>query len=354
MSSTRDFELFIGTYAPSAEDGIYQAQLNGETGELTVYSSQSGIENPSFLAIERDRSMLYAVSEQFDGKVAAYKLQQPNQAALALSDAATLGDSPCHLVVDESHQLLYVANYGGGNIVVYSIDPDGNPSEVVRNIKHEGRSIRDDRQDKPHPHSVNLDPNHEFLFVPDLGLDEIIVYRIEDILDHHEAPLQPHDRVKVKPGAGPRHFAFHPSGKYACVINELDSTIVLYAYHAELGKLEEMQTISTLPEQYASESYCAHLQFSNCGERLYASNRGHDSIAVYSFDSQQGRLELVQLQSTDGSNPRHFSLSPDGRFLLAANQGSNSIVTFRIDASGLLQATGFQLSLPRPVCIVWR
>jgi len=245
---------------------------------------------------------------------------------------------------------VLVANYGGGNVSVLPVQSDGRLGEATDFIQHEGSGADPSRQAGPHAHSINLDPNNLYAFAADLGLDKILIYR----LDALQGKLYPGDEpwASVKAGAGPRHFTFHPGGSYAYVINELDSTVTAFAYEGGTGTLREVQTVSTLPEGFSGRNSCAEVQVTPSGRFLYGSNRGHDSIAVFEIDGNTGKLTPRGHESTQGKNPRNFGIDPTGTFLLAANQDTNNVVTFRIDPqTGTLTPTGQTLEVPIPVCI---
>jgi 6-phosphogluconolactonase len=222
--------------------------------------------------------------------------------------------------------------------------------EATAFIQHEGSSVDPRRQAGPHAHSINVAPDNRFAFVADLGLDRVMIYRFDPQRGTLEANNPPW--ASLAPGAGPRHFAFHPSGRSAYVINEMKSTVTAFAYDANRGSLDEIQTVTTLPESFIGNNTTAEVQVHPSGRFLYGSNRGHDSIAVYAIDAETGRLTFVEHESTGGSTPRNFGLDPDGRYLLAANQASDSVVVFRIDAAtGALTPTGHSIEVPSPVCV---
>lgn len=260
------------------------------------------------------------------------------------------GAGPCHLTVDSRGRNVLVANYGSGSIAVLPIGYDGRLSEASEFIQHSGSSVNPKRQQGPHAHSINLSPDNRFAIVADLGLDQVLVYRFNpaySTLAVNDPPF-----TKMNPGAGPRHFAFHPSGKFAYVISELQSTVTAFAWAAGPGTLSEIQTISALPKDFSGESYCAEVQVHPSGKFLYGSNRGHDSIAVFTVDENKGTLTPVEYASTQGKWPRNFGIDPSGAFLLAANQNSDNITVFRIDAkTGQLKPTGQTLEVGAPVCV---
>jgi 6-phosphogluconolactonase len=254
--------------------------------------------------------------------------------------------------VDASGKAVLVANYGGGSIAGLPIGSDGRLGAAKAFVQHTGSSVNPRRQEGPHAHGIYLDAMNRYAFVPDLGLDKILIYR----WNAPRIELEPNDppSVAVAPGAGPRHFAFHPGGRFAYVINELLSSVTVLAYDPLRGALEEVQTISTLPDGFAGNSTTAEIVVHPSGRFLYGSNRGHDSLAIYTIDAQTGRLTSVGHEPTRGRTPRNFAIDPTGTYLLAANQGSNSVVVFKIDVqTGGLQATGDVLEVPVPVCIVF-
>jgi 6-phosphogluconolactonase len=253
-------------------------------------------------------------------------------------------------VVDHTGRFVLVANYIGGSVCVLPIQENGRLGEATDFVQHHGSSVNPDRQLAPHAHSFNIDAGNQFGFVADLGTDKIVVYK----LDLDGGKLLPNDFpwAEAKAGAGPRHFDFHPDGRHAYVINELDSTVTAFDYQPESGTLNAKQTISTLPESYAGTSHCADVHVSPSGRFLYGSNRGHDSIAIFAIDENSGELSSVGHQSTQGETPRNFAIEPAGNFLLAANQDSDTIVTFKVDQeTGRLDPTGQVTQVPVPVCI---
>jgi 6-phosphogluconolactonase len=245
---------------------------------------------------------------------------------------------------------VLVANYGSGSIACLPIRPDGRLGEATSSIQHEGSSIDPRRQQGPHAHSINLDAAGRFAFVADLGLDEVLIYRF----DAAKGKLTPNDppSTKVAPGAGPRHFAFHPTGRYAYVINELSSTVTALRYDARQGSLASLQTVSTVPEGFDGRSTTAEVRVHPSGKFLYGSNRGHDSIACFAVDTATGKLTPIGHQSTQGKTPRNFGIDPTGSYLLAANQGTGNVVVFRIDPqTGMLRPAEQSITVPMPVCI---
>ncbi len=252
--------------------------------------------------------------------------------------------------LDRTGRYALVANYSGGSVACLPIAEDGQLAEATAFIQHQGSSVNRKRQDAPHAHSVHLDAANRFAFVADLGLDKIMIYRFDAArgqLTPHEPPF-----ASMAPGSGPRHFAFHPNGKFAYVINELASTITALAYDSKRGTLESLQTVSTLPAGPVPGNTTADVQVHPSGKFLYGSNRGHDSIAAFTLDPQTGKLTYVENESTQGKTPRNFAIDPSGTFLLAANQDTNNVVVLRIDPkSGSLAPTTASVQVPYPVCV---
>ena len=356
QENNQDYYVYIGTYTHGDSEGIYVYRLDSETGALEYSSKITGVENPSFLDIHPSGRYLYSVNEigEFEGKasgaVTAFYIHQNTGEISFLNQRATGGGAPCHVSVDATGKYLLVANYGGGSVAAFPIGKDGRLGEASDFVQHTGSSVNPRRQSEPHAHSIMIDPENRFAFAPDLGLDKILIYKLNLEDGSFTANAQPWARVH--PGAGPRHLDFHPNGKYAYVINELDSTFTAFRYDANIGTLTEIQTISTLPEDFDGTSHCADVHVHPSGKFLYGSNRGHDSIVICAIDAETGMLSYIGCESTQGQAPRNFGLNPEGTFLLAANQSTNTIVTFAVDAdTGELTATGNVAEVPNPVCL---
>ena len=354
--SPRELLLYVGTYTFGKSEGIYVYRMDPSSGSLKFATVAKGIANPSFLAFDSTRHYLYAVSEvsgsagKPGGAVSAFRRDTRTGELTFVNQQPSGGEGPCHLVVDGNGKLVFVAHYSGGSVSVLPIREEGRLGKPTDVVEHHGSSVHPQRQEAPHPHSVNVDAANRFLFVPDLGLDKIMIYRV----DFTEGKLTPNEEpwAPVRPGAGPRHFDFHPNGKYAYVINELDSTFTAFAYDNERGTLKEIETVSTLPKDFTGTSTCADVHVAPSGEFLYGSNRGHDSIVIFSINENTGRLTYVGHEPTQGQTPRNFAIDPAGNFLLAANQNSDTIVTFRINqATGKLTPTGDVTRVPMPVCL---
>ena len=352
-----DLPMYIGTYTRDESRGIYAARLSSSAGILEVREAATGIENPSFLIANAARTRLYAVSEVGEllgrpgGGVVSYAINA-DAGLTELNRQPTGGGAPCHLGLDRTGQCLLVANYMGGNVAAFPLAPDGSLLPAAQVVQHEGSGPNPNRQEGPHAHWAGVDAANRFAFVVDLGIDRVVGYRI----DPASARLEPAPGAGFasRPGAGPRHLDFHPSEPFAFIINELDSTLTSVGYHADTGRMEEVQTVSTLPAGYTASSSCAEIVVHPSGRFVYGSNRGHDSIVVFGIEAGTGRLTLVQHQPTLGRTPRNFALDPTGRFLAAANQDSNSLVVFSIDsATGRLTPAGEPTEVPVPVCVLF-
>lgn len=355
-SKAAELLVYVGTYTSGKSEGIYIFRMNLDSGAMTPAGVTTGVKNPSFLAIHPSRRFLYAVSEVEDsggkktGGVTAFAIDAATGKLSMLNAQPSEGAGPCHLVVDKTGKSVLVANYGGGSVAALPIGDDGRLAKAASAIQHKGSSVNPQRQDGPHAHSINVDPGNRFVVAADLGLDKVLVYR----LDAAKAKLEPNDppSTSVAPGAGPRHFAFHPNGRFAYVINEITCTVTAFTYDGERGVLKEIQTITTLPHEVKEGYSTAEVQVHPSGKFLYGSNRGHDSIAIFSIDQSTGKLTAVGHQATGGKTPRNFAIDPTGQFLLAENQSSDTIVIFRIDQkTGELKPTGIVVDVPSPVCV---
>lgn len=356
MTQAHHTLLYVGTYTRTTSGGIYVYRMDNSTGALERVAVTGGIENPSFVALNPGSTHLYAVAEinehggQSSGAVFSYAISPDSGELTHLNQQPTGGPGPCHLTVDATGSHVIVANYQGGSVCVLPIQDDGSLGQASDFIQHEGSSVNPQRQEGPHAHSVNLDPNNRFIYTPDLGMDRVMIYR----LDLDSGKLVPNDPpfALIAPGAGPRHFAFHPGGQHAYVLNEIGNTVTAFNWDSDGGGLEEFQTITTLPDDFSETSHTADLHIHPSGRFLYGSNRGHDTVAIFKIDSNTGRLTSLGHESTRGRTPRNIAIDPSGRFMLAENQDSDTIVTFRIDQeTGALQATGDVADVPMPVCI---
>jgi 6-phosphogluconolactonase len=346
-----------GQMMPGSGEGIHVFRFDPGSGALSVASVAAGVRNPSFLVSAPDKRFLYCVNElkELDGKpsggASAFGVDAGSGTLVHLNTRITHGTDPCHLAVDATGRHLLTASYGGGSLCVLPIRPDGSLAEAAQVVQHQGRSLDPVRQSGPHAHAVVIDAGNRFVLVPDLGLDKVMIYAFEAAQDRlRPNPAQPW--LATRPGAGPRQLAMHPSGRFAYLINELDSTLTALSWDGSSGALGELQTLSTLPPGASVASTGAQVQVSPCGRFVYGSNRGHDSIVVLAVEPATGLLTVRGHESTRGRAPRHFSLSPDGAHLIVANQDSDDVFVFRIDAgTGLLQWTGQHARVGTPVCV---
>jgi len=348
--------VYIGTYTQRRSKGIYLAHLDLAGGTLRLVGVAGEVVNPSFLAIHPSHKFLYSIGEVGvfaggkGGAVSAFAVDAATGKLTLLNQKSSRGPGPCHVVLDRLGKNALVANYSGGSVACLPIGEDGRLGDATAFIQHKGSSVNPQRQQGPHAHSINLDAANRFAFVPDLGLDKVLVYRF----DPAAGTLEPNDPpgASIAPGSGPRHFAFHPNGRFAYVINELKSTVTAFAYDAERGTLQTLQTVSTLPDEFDGRNTTAEVQVHPSGKFLYGSNRGHDSIACFRIDAATGRLTPIGHEPTQGKNPRNFGIDPTGAYLLAANQDGDNVVAFRIDpAGGKLHPTGQSIRVPMPVCV---
>lgn len=354
-----EWRLYVGTYTGEGRSrGIYALTLDRESGALRDRGVVAETASPSYLALAPNGRWLYAVNEltEFGGRpsgaVTAFARDPRSGALTSLGQQASRGGAPCYVTVDRAGRYLLVANYVGGNVVLLPIDSDGRLGEATALIQHAGSGPNAERQAGPHAHCIILDAPNRFAVAADLGTDTVFVYRVDDRRGLLAAADQP--AVKLRPGAGPRHLAFAPGARTLYVVNELDSTLVALAYDPYRGQLSERQTLSTRPAGATGANFPADLHVHPRGHTVYASNRGDDTIAVFSVAPDTGRLALVQTVSTGGRWPRNFALDPTGTQLLVANQRSESVVGFRIDAqTGRLSATGARVEMPTPVCLLF-
>jgi len=312
--------------------------------------------NPSFFEVDLKRRLLFAANEvnQFEGRptgaVSAFSIDPATGRLTLLNQRPSMGTGPCHVVLDNENRNLLVANYGGGSVAVLPVGPDGQLGAATDVVQHTGRSIDPVRQKGPHAHCVTLDSANRFAFVCDLGLDKVLTYRF----DARQGKLSPGEPAftSIKAGAGPRHMVFRPDGRFAYVVNELSSTITVFRYESTTGVLKESQTISTRPEYFEGANTAAEVGVHPSGKYLYASNRGHNSVVLFSIDPDQGTLAYIEEQGTGGSTPRHFGIEPSAKHLAIGNQQSDTVLVCRIDdGNGRLKPSGVFASAPSPACV---
>ncbi len=352
-----NYRVYIGTYTTgdSISKGIYTCSFDNETGKLTEPALAAELKNPSFLAIHPSGKFLFAVNEISEGEgkgaggVTALKINADGTLT-EINHQPSLGGAPCHCNVDATGTSLLIANYMGGNIVVYPIEANGSLKPASCNMQHEGSSADKSRQDGPHAHSINLSSDNKFAYAADLGLDKVMIYNF-DAKQHLLTPArQPF--VSVTPGGGPRHFAIHPSGKFAYTNNEITLVVTAFRRDPADGGLTSIQDISTIPRGFDGRKSTAECLAHPSGRFLYVSNRGHETITAYTIDQSTGLLTYVENEPTGGNEPRNFFIDPSGKWLLAENQNSDTVFVFKIDQeTGELAPTGDSIKVGRPVCI---
>jgi 6-phosphogluconolactonase len=357
-SAQGNYLVYVGTYTDGESKGIYAYRFDARSGQATPLGLVATTKNPSFLAIHPNHRFLYAVNEvgDFEGKssgaVSAFAIN-PETGQLALvNEVASRGADPCYVSLDNMGKYVMVANYTGGSVAVFPVREDGGLGAASSFVQHTGSSVNPRRQEAAHAHQIGVSPDNRFALATDLGLDELVVYPFQT----RSGSLAARERrvAKLVPGAGPRHFVFHPNGRFVYVINELYSTVSSFSWDAAKGTLHPLQTVSALPKDFEKYNDAAEIAVHPTGKFLYASNRGHDSIAVFRVDPASGTLTPVDYVSTQGKTPRNFAIDPTGAYVFAANQESNNIVIFRISPeTGGLTATGQVLQTPAPVSIAF-
>ena len=355
-SPRNKYLLFVGTYTEKESKGIYAYRFDTASSELTPLGVAAETTNPSFLAVDPSGHFLYAVNEvptykgATGGAVSAFAINRQTGKLSLLNEVPSRGADPCYISFDRSGKFALVANYTGGSVAVFPVQSDGRIGAASAFVQHAGSSVSKERQEGPHAHWIETTPDNRYAIAVDLGLDELLVYRF----DAKTGALTPNDPpfAKLDPGAGPRHLAFHPSSKFAYVVNELQSTVTTFSYDADRGTFHKLGSVSTLPKNFSGTNDTAEIHVHPNGKFLFASNRGHDSIVVFTIDLKSGALTLVDHFPTGGKTPRNFEIDPTGKVLFVANQDTNNIVLFRIDPdTGRLSRIGQPLEVPSPVSL---
>jgi 6-phosphogluconolactonase len=356
--TTTDYFVYVGTYTRAKSQGIYVYKLAAATGKLTPLGLAAESKSPSFLALDPTHRYLYAVNEigdyegQKSGSVSAFSIDRRAGKLTALNVVASGDAGAVHLMVDHTGKYVLVANYGVGSVAVFPILADGSLGKATAHLPHSGHSIKPRRQLGPHAHSIYVSPDNRFAVSPDLGTDQVYVYRF----DATQGTLEPNDPpfVTVAPGTGPRHLAFDPRGRFAYLVQEFGGIVTVFSYDAARGMLHQLETFPAAPSDFQGPNNCAEVFVHPNGKFLYVSNRGHDSIGVYAIDPAKGTLTLIEHVPTQGKTPRGFGIDPTGSYLIAANQESNTVVAFRINVkTGRLTPTGQKLDIPEPACVVF-
>jgi 6-phosphogluconolactonase len=350
-----NYLVYFGTNtnAKSGSKGIYVSKFNSATGELSdpMLAAEAG--NPGFLAIHPSKKYLYAIGN-IEGPakqgISAFNISLPDGKLGLINQASAVGNGPCHVSVDKTGGMAMIANYGSGSVASYAIGKDGAVSEPVTFVQHEGTGADPKRQKGPHAHSINASPDNRYAFACDLGLDKVLIYKI----DPATGKMTDHGHGTVPPGSGPRHLAFHPNGKYVFVNNEMLMTATSFAYDAEKGTLKEIETVSTLPPEDRGKTglSTAETVVHPNGKFVYVSNRTHDTIAVFTCDAATGKLTLVQNAPAEGKIPRNFCLDPSGKWMIIAHQDSNTAALLKVDQdSGKLTPTGKKVNVGGSICV---
>ena len=348
--------MYVGTYTGHGSEGIYAYRFKPENGELSPIGLVAKTDNPSFIAIDSAGRFLYAVNEldSFQNKpvgaISVFEINRKTGNLKLLQQISSLGAAPAHLSLDKSNRFLFVANYNGGNSAVFPIESDGRLGQHTAFIQDTGSSVNPERQSGPHAHFIQVTSDNNFIMIADLGIDKVLVYRFDSVnglISTNEPGFSDLD-----PGSGPRHIAFASSGEFVYVLNELASTITIFSFESETGRMEKHQTISSLPENFTGMNTAAEIVIDAKGRYLYVSNRGDNSIGCFAVNPKDGTLTPVDWVSSGGKTPRNFEIDPTGQWLLAANQDSDNIVIFRIDQqTGKLKQVSDSIQLSSPVCI---
>ena len=349
--------LYVGTYTDRGSQGIYVLEFDRATGTLLERQTIEDKESPTFLTVHPNGKYLYAVyregesAEDKNGTVTAFAIDPSTGDLSKINEQSSEGAGPCHVSVDPEGKLVYVSNYGGGNLAVYPVGDDGRLEPASEIIQHTGGSVNPDRQQEPHMHSMVPSADGEVVYASDLGTDQIALYRL-DQASGKLSPGQP-PYVASTPGAGPRHFALHPSGAWAFSMEELSSTIAAYQVDESTGNLNLVDRVTTLPEGASAEgNSTADIHVSPDGKFVYGSNRGHDSIVIYAIDTDTGKLTYVGNEPVQGAHPRNFCMDDQGEFIWVANRDTDNVVVFKRDATtGKLTYTRNQIKVPAAVCV---
>ncbi len=356
---SKNYLLYIGTYTTGGSQGIYVYRYNSRSGQLISLGLAAKTANPSFLAVAPNHKFLYAVNElqsykgEKSGAVTAFAIDHKTGDLTELNEVASRGEDPCYISLDKTGKYVLVANYTSGNIAVFPVQNDGRLGQASAVVQHNGSGPNHERQEGPHAHWIRTTANNRFAVVADLGLDKLLVYQFNQV--NGSLALNDPPAADLPPGEGPRHVAFAPDQKFAYSVNELKSTVTAFSYNAARGVLKPFQTLSTLPKDFPGTNDAAEIHVLPTGKYLYASNRGHDSIAQFSIDKRTGRLALVHNFLTQGKTPRNFEFDPDASHLLVANQDTGNVVVFGIDPTTgrerLLAAN--EVKVPAPVCLTF-
>ena len=349
--------LLVGTYTTGKGEGIYVYTFDAKNAGAD-FVSVAKTKNPSYLAISPDKRKVYAVNETQDttgsiigGAVTAFSFDTATGTLTELDKQLSGGKDPCYVSVTKTGKYVFAGNYSSGTLAVFPVRSDGSLDSASQVIAHSGTGPNKQRQEGPHVHSTVLSPDNNYLFVPNLGIDKVMIYRVNKTTG--KLTPAPTPFAKTEGGSGPRHFDFAPNNKFAYLVEEMAGNVV--AYHYDNGKLTQVQSISLLPKDFTGDVGAADVHVSKDGKFLYCSDRGTaNNITIFKINAATGKLTLIGFQPVLGKTPRNFNFDPTGNFLLVANQQSDEVVIFKINKqTGLLTDTGKRISLPNPVCIKW-
>jgi len=350
MNPKGEIQILIGTYTEPEEsdsEGVYVYRMDNSSGKLSYKKIVKGMPNVSFMAKHPWLELIYAVNEteEFEGEPGG-GVSMLSRDYDVLHKQSSAGEHPCYISIEQTGRFALVANYTSGRVAMLSIGADGQLLPASDVVQHVGSSVHPERQTSPHPHCIIPDPANRFAIAVDLGLDKLLVYR----MDLKSGKLQIYNEVNLDACSGPRHLIFNSSGQHAYLLNELNSTLTVYRYDSDTGTFTELQIVSTLPEDFSGENYCSDLHLSSDEKYLYVSNRGHDSLVCFKVDANSGRLTYQSQIASGGQYPRIFAIDPSGRFLVAVHQKSNNVAVFRIDPlTGRLIHTGHEVAVSMPV-----
>lgn len=357
ISHAEDPLVFVSAFAAGDEGAIHAFRFDTKTGTLTPQAQTTDVEHPFFLVISPDGRFLYSIdTDSFGGTedefVAAYAIKDRTGKLERLNRQSAKGAASCYLDIDATAKTVVLANYSTGSVAALPVRKDGSLGKASSFVQHEGSSVNPKRQKAPYAHSIEISPDNRFALAADLGVDKVMIYQL-DAANSKLTAGKAQASVAVEPGSGPRHLTYHPNGKSVYLINELKNTVTFFRYAPKSGELTTQQTISTLPDDFEGVTHCADLKITPDGRFLYGTNRGHDSIAIYSI-AEDGRLSLVNIEPSLGKGPQNLFITPDGNWLLCANMPGNNLIVFRIDSkTGQLKAHGDPVSIKMPSCIRW-
>jgi 6-phosphogluconolactonase len=348
--------LYAGTFSGDIEKGIYVYSFDRKAGTLSHLQTAGGVVSPTYIELHPNKKFLYSVNrspvtDQEDwGSVSAWSVDPATGKLTHINDQPAYGNAPCYISMDSKGRILFIANYGSGSIAAYPILDDGSLGKASKVIQHTGSSVGGERQSVPHAHCAVVSPDDKYLYAADLGTDRVKTYTI-NYYDKTMHPVPESDGV-TEPGTGPRHLVIDADQEFCYVLAEMGGQVEVFSIDPESGALTAIQAISTLPEDFEGNNSCADIHIDPTGRFLYASNRGHNSLAIYEIDPGNGKLSLVDIASVEGDWPRNFLIEPQGDFLFVANRKSNNLVVFRRDKnSGKISNSGVEVSLPEPVCV---